>query len=140
MEDGLRTARLGYAILCDQAVSDTTGKNSFVGLFDRIYAPEFPGQHGRCFLGIEVRGIPGLHDLRLLVRDDAGKDLLPPIGPVKIQLSADYGGGTAVLHFDTFPLPKEGQYHLQVEVNGEILGERVLYVERQQRPGGARAS
>jgi len=129
-------ASLGYAVLCDLAITDRVGKNSLVGIFDRInVVGGFPATHGRCFFGIEVHGIPGAHELRVLVRDDEGKDILPAIGPVKLQLSPQFGGGTALIEFAHLKLPRAGQYHLLVELDGVVLGERLLHVVETARPG-----
>jgi hypothetical protein len=127
------TTRVGYAVLCDHAVTDAAGKHVLVGVFDRIFVKETPSTHGRCYFAVELRGIPGKVAVRVLVRDDAGGDILPAIGPLPIPLSNEYGGGNFILEFHSLPLPRLGQYHILVEVDGKVAGERVLYVEK--RPG-----
>jgi len=122
--------RVGYAILCDYAVADDKGKQVLVGVFDRIFVKEAPTTHGRCYLAVELRGIPGKVQVRVLVRDDASHDILPAIGPLSVPLSPEYGGGNFILEFNSLPLPRLGQYHILVEADGKTIGERVLYVEK----------
>ncbi|MGH7163525.1 MAG: DUF6941 family protein [Planctomycetota bacterium] len=127
------SARMGYAVMCDHALMDREGKHTLAGVFDRIFTRAIPGQHGRCWFVSEIRDLPGDHRFRLLVRDDHAKEILPAVGPLRIQCSPDYGSATVVVQIGALPLPVAGQYHFVVEVDGEEIGERVLYVHKGER-------
>jgi hypothetical protein len=129
------TNRLGYLILCD-GHAKVGGKDCILGIFNRIFVQRFPAAHEQCFLAFELWTSPGDHELKVKIVDTDGKDIVPELGPLKMQVSA-VGQGSGAIQLRGLPLAKQGIYNFVMLLDGEQIGERELFVEpvpQQQRP------
>lgn len=126
--------RLGYLILCD-GHSKVGGKDCILGVFNRIFVARFPAQHEQCFLAFELWTSPGKHELRVKISDTDGNDILPPLGPLEMNVST-VGQGSGAIQLRGLPLAKQGIYSFVMLVDGEEIGARDLFVEPvpQQQP------
>ncbi len=120
-------SRLGYVILCD-AHGKVAGKDCIYGVFNRIFVARFPAAHEQCFLAFELWAEPGKHQLQLKILDTDGKDVVPPLGPLDMQVSKA-GQGSGAIQLRQLPLPKAGIYSFVIVVDGEDVGARDLFVE-----------
>ncbi len=119
--------QLGYLILCD-AHGKVGGKDCLYGVFNRIFVGAFPAQHEQCYLAFELWTTPGEHKLNLSVRDTDGEDVVPPMGPLDMQVS-EAGQGSGAVQLRGLPLAKQGIYSFILSVDGEEVGARDLIVE-----------
>ena len=119
--------RLGYVILCD-AHGKVGGKDCIYGVFNRIFVGRFPALHEQCYLAFELWTDPGKHELRVIIRDTDGNDLVPPLGPVDMEVG-EAGQGSGAVQLRGLPLKKAGIYAFILELDGESIGARDLFVE-----------
>lgn len=119
--------KLGYLILCD-GHAKVGGKDCILGVFNRIFVQRFPAQHEQCFLAFELWTAPGKHELKVKIIDTDGKDLVPELGPLEMQVS-QVGQGSGAIQLRGLPLPKQGIYSFIMTVDGEQIGARDLFVE-----------
>jgi len=119
--------KLGYLILCD-AHGKVGGKDCILGVFNRIFVQRFPAQHEQCFLAFELWTAPGDHELKIKIMDTDGADVVPELGPLKMQVSP-VGQGSGAIQLRQLPLAKQGIYSFVMVVDGEQIGARDLFVE-----------
>lgn len=119
--------KLGYLILCD-AHGKVGGKDCILGVFNRIFVQRFPATHDTCFLAFELWTAPGEHELKVKISDTDGNDVVPELGPLKMQVSP-VGQGSGAIQLRGLPLAKQGIYSFIMIVDGEQIGARDLFVE-----------
>ena len=119
--------QLGYLLLCD-AHAKVGEKDCVLGIFNRIFAKRFPTTHEQCYLAFELWADPGEHELRVRIQDTDENDIVPALGPLEMQI-AESGQGSGAIQLKGLPLAKSGIYTFVVEVDGEQLGGRDLFVE-----------
>jgi hypothetical protein len=117
------TLEIAFAVVADDARIDRQGKLSVLGIFEHVWAGDFPALHRGAHLVVKVRGRRteiGVHALRIRFVQEGGTVLVegegtvqfgePPAGVTSIE-------ATAVLAFD-LPLPAPGRYGFEVELDG----------------------
>lgn len=119
--------KLGYLVLCD-AHGKIAGKDCIYGVFNRIYAGRFPAVHEQCFLAFELWTAPGDHKLGVRIRNTDGTDIVPPLGPLDLKV-APVGQASGAIQLRNLPLEKAGIYTFEIQVDGESVGGRDLFVE-----------
>ncbi len=124
--------KIGYLILCD-GHAKVGGKDCILGVFNRIFVQRFTAQHEQCFLAFELWTAPGKHELKVKIVDTDGKDLVPELGPLEMQVSP-VGQGSGAIQLRGLPLPKQGIYSFIMSVDGEQIGARDLFVETVPAP------
>lgn len=119
--------KLGFLILCD-AHGKVGGKDCLYGVFNRIFVGRFPATHEMCYLAFELWTSPGQHKLGVRIRNTDGADVVPPLGPLDMNV-APVGQASGAIQLRHLPLEKPGIYSFVVVVDGEEVGARDLIVE-----------
>ena len=119
--------QIGYLLLCD-GHAKVGGKDCVLGIFNRIFAKRFPTVHDQCYLAFELWADPGKHELKVRIHDTDGNDIVDALGPLDMQI-AESGQGSGAIQLRGLPLQKAGIYTFIVEVDGERVGGRDLFVE-----------
>lgn len=112
-------------VAADYANKTPDGKLNIMGIFNSIYATQFPARHRQLYLIIRLVAILGEmrneHDLRIVFVDSDGNELLNSGGKFKIQHPS--GGKQAVAEFiidvGDLHLPKQGNYEFHLMLNQE---------------------
>lgn len=124
--------RADVVLICDQIIQDAqTGKNSLIGLFDRIFCQNFPAVHPQMFVYTRLRGEPGAQF----------RPALRLVGPSGILLDLNMGevtlGTTGVVELKNqivgLRLPEPGEYRFQTMINDLEAGETRIRVEKVQQ-------
>lgn len=134
---------LTLALLADYANVSQEGKLNVLGVFDAIFAPEFPALHTELHLvlrfeaGPAERGQTKTVEIKLIDQDGrtlgtlSGKMSLPEETPALVM------GVNQILRFQHLVFERPGDYRFDVLVNGEPKGRGVKFrVERQGPPEG----
>jgi hypothetical protein len=121
-------------LIADAVIQDrATGKWSVVGIFDRIFAPQFPCVHPSLAMYVKLSDAVGRYRVRVEFRDGDDKVVSGFEGidlEVKDQLqSVDFGIPTHGL-----PLEKPGRYQFQLYFNGEYVTAAPLDVQKLEPP------
>jgi hypothetical protein len=109
--------------VADYALIDQHGKLSVLGVFEHVWAGQFPTEHRRAHLVVRVRGRRteiGTHLLRIRFVRDRGEVLLQGEGTVRFgepPAGVQHVEATAVLVFD-LPLPAAGRYAFEIALDG----------------------
>ena len=119
--------KLGYLVLCD-AHGKIAGKDCLYGVFNRIFVGRFPAVHEMCYLAFELWTTPGDHKLTVMIRNSDVADVVAPLGPLDMKVSA-VGQASGAIQLRHLPLEKPGIYSFVVAIDGEEMGARDLIVE-----------
>jgi len=121
---------------CD-AAADYAGKLSIIGATDTLVVPALPTRYPRCSIVMRFRVSrieEGEHAVRLLIVDMDGGTVTNVDGRMNIKLSA--GASSAVnliINFNNLELKEEGEYAIEVAVDGMQMSSTPLYVRLAQR-------
>lgn len=127
------------ATLCDSAM-DYNGKLCVLGTFSTLGSRTLPVIHRGCALALRVcfrTADEGKHTLTIRMIDADGKDVIPPPQmPFEVRLGADveFDVRNIILQFEALKFDKDGNYSIEIAVDGQELVSiplRVIYVPNQ---------
>lgn len=127
------------AVIADAANVSQEGKLNILGVFDTIWAREFPCRHAVMVFVLRVRADftdKGAHQLEIRLMDADGAQLFkaegplnvpggPPGRPIKPHVIMGLGG---------ISFPRAGDYSFEVMIDGRHLKSVPLWV--MEAPGG----
>lgn len=133
-----------YALLADTVTFDNTGKASAIGIFDRVFAVNFPTMHRDMTLLVNLEGTiaeKGEHPITVELRDRDGNRLVPPV-EAKVVLGNPHTvqgivrAGIALKMQDVL-FRKPGQYEYVLFADSRFLGRVTFEVQQlRERPLG----
>jgi len=119
--------KVNMIAICDQVIQDvSSGKKSLIGLFDGLFAQNFPVQHPRFFIYTVISAAPGqkvLAALRLLGPTGLAGEV--SYGEVQITSSGKHDLVTELIG-QAFPAP--GDYRVVVMLQDREAGEAKITV------------
>lgn len=114
-----------------------------IGIFDNVRAPSFPIEHPPFFICVEIEFDPSetgaTHTFVFELMDEDGKSVLrfegppaaiprdPHYGPQRVHMTVGMGG----IRFE-----RPGPYRLDVQCDGEVIGQERLPVIQVDAPAG----
>ena len=115
-------------LFADRIIIENNNKKGIIGTFDKFIAQSFPVTFPPWGIYVSLTNISGKHSFAItLLHLETNQIVLPINGEVEsispeqtIELTFNLAGVV-------FPSP--GRYNLSIELGGELLGSRVLYVE-----------
>ena len=124
------------AVLCDSAAA-YHGSLCILGVFDTIWAPNFPVSHHHC--AVAIRALTrdedvGQHQLQARLVDPDGNPVLPDGGPIipvectPVPEETYFVSRNFIFNFNGLPLPSPGQYRVDVTLDGTVLAQIPLQV------------
>ncbi len=127
------TVEVDLAVIADAANVSQEGKLNILGVFDTIWAREFPCRHGAMVFILRVRADfteQGSRQLQVRLMDADGAQLFKAEGP--LQVPAGVPGRAAKPHLimglSGISFPKPGDYSFEVIVDGHHMTSVPLYV------------
>lgn len=121
-------------LISDSVIQDrTTGKYSVIGIFDRIYSPNFPCMHPTVAVYIRLADAFGRYRGRIEFRDAQDQVISSYDG---IELEVKERGHVVEFGFTTqmLPLQKPGKYQFQLYFNGEYAASAPLEAVQVEPP------
>lgn len=115
--------QLRFAFLAEHANVTEDGKLNVLGIFDRLYAPNFPALHRVLYLVASYEADPGdaqaAHEMEVRFIDPDAQAVRDIRGRVEL------GSGKQVVNqlhvFNDLPFQVPGNYEFALVVNGEIV-------------------
>src|SRR5258705_9753888 len=130
----LEEPRVLALLVCDQVIVDRdTGKHSLIGLFEMINVRTFPTNARPSFIYACVAGGHS-NEITYFLRLEA------PDGEVLVEASLDVDewGPTGIFQFEFrrpgVLLSSPGEYPVRLYVEGRVLSERKLFVQKLPEP------
>lgn len=120
--------------LCDAATADQ-GKLNMLGAFDTLWSSKFPVTHPQCTIALRIRFVSiekGEHNIAVNFVDVDGKHIIPPVkGKIKVNFVEDQRSSSTnlILNIQGLKLEKEGQYSIDLAIDGSIKASLPLFVK-----------
>ena len=134
MEGGKENLECISIIVCDEIYRDeSTKKLIIVGTFNTIHAVTFPCRHNKMNVLFSVTSGRGDYDVSLTVEHGAtGSPIAEIRGPMHFDNPLQIADVNVEFHGLEFPEP--GKYWVTLKVEGEILRQRPILIERLRLP------
>ncbi len=128
------------AVLCD-AATDDRGKLNLLGAFDTIITPQLPAVHPQCSIALRVTFSSedeGPHKMRLSFVDADGRNVMPPMPPVPVdvQLPDDSHFLTRnfIVNIQQMKFAQPGLYSIDIFLDAEQKASIPLLVRHTPPP------
>ncbi len=134
--------KIQIAALCDGA-ADYGGKLNLLGVFDTIYAAQFPAVHPQCSIAVRanfVRIEEGHHKVKINFVDADGRFVMPGIEiPVHVAMPADSGLAVrnTIVNIQQLRFDRPGQYSIDIAFDGRLEASLPLHVKFPPNPTAA---
>jgi hypothetical protein len=127
-------------LICDYTIRDgETGKVSVVGIFDRIFAADFPALHPGVFVYVNMADVEGEYTIGLeLLRSDTMKRL--GYGEQGVTYTDRLAGAELVFDLRQLIFEEPGKYEFRVYANGAHIGGKPFNVVQVKSGGGDESS
>ena len=122
-------------IVCEGVVEDARSHNKCIlNLFNGIWAARVPVMHDRLTVFLALTDIHGELPFRLTFGQHGKEPVFTFQGKVEAGNPRDVAD--LVLNMRQVPLPAFGEYAVNVEVSGEMVGTRRVQVLQAKKPEG----
>lgn len=122
-------------IVCEGVVEDARSHNKCIlNLFNVIWTQTVPTKHDRLTVFIALTDIHGELPLRLTFGRHGKKPIIDFKGTVKAESPRDVAD--LVLDMRQVPIPAFGEFAVDIEVAGEIVGTRRVLVRQPTKSEG----
>jgi hypothetical protein len=114
-------------LLCDSVMRDAqTGKAIIHGVFDRIWATNFPAVHKSCaaYFRIRIDDVSRDYKLELVVVTPSG--LRQPMPEIPLAVANSLAEGN--INIEGLPLPEAGSYEIELRINKSRVARFFLTV------------
>ncbi len=131
--------QLEILTFCDAAV-EYAGRLNLLGASDTIVAAEFPFRYAHCALAMRMRAArieAGDHAVRVMVINADGAPILDVQGQMQVRFIGAFDGAMhLIINAQNLEFASEGEYSIEVAVDGIQLGSSPLFVRTpaQTRP------
>ena len=137
--------KLNFLHVCDYASFSVGGKLNILGIFKNINTPKVPVVHPQLFVVTNITitkpNNAGNYKEIIKIVDNEGDDILKPLEfnlkpssnkerPGKKKKDIQIG---VVAEINNIQFSKEGNYKVQVNINGKLIGETSLTVTLRKR-------
>ena len=121
-------------LIADAVIQDRqTGKWSVIGIFDKIYGPDFPCVHPTLALYIKFADAQGRYRVKVEFRDSEDKRISAFEG-IEFEAKDRLRGGDLGFSTHGLPLQKPGRYQFQLYLNDEFSASVPLDVFKIEAP------
>ncbi|MBI1280554.1 MAG: hypothetical protein GC179_20695 [Anaerolineaceae bacterium] len=113
-------------LAADFANHETSGKLNVLGVFNRIYAKEFPAKHRRLYLvariTASIREFDTDYDLQIVLVDTDGNEVAAQQGQIRIPRpeSGKTAQADLIIEVADLPFSKQGDYEFTLIINREV--------------------
>lgn len=122
-------------LFADRVITENTNKKGIIGTFNRFMSPQFPIAFPPWAIFAALTNAAGKHDFALTLANVESNQVVLPING-EFECAADDDVIELTFNVVGAVFPKPGRYSLSFHVDGELLGSRILFVERMEQPVG----
>lgn len=133
---------LQLAVLCDYTTVSQEGKLSILGIFERIYARQFPARHRKMELAMQIRcsraDIGHERDVQVHLVDQDGHVIVQSQGNIGIPADVQHPPTINIVQiFEDVEFPAPGPYSFNIYLSGRQVAALSLDLVQIQddRPG-----
>lgn len=123
--------QLEILTFCDAAV-EYAGRLNLLGASDTILVNELPFRYAHCALAMRLRAArieQGEHTVRVMIINADGDPILNVQGQMQVRLASGSSGAMhLIINAQNLEFTAEGEFSIEVAVDGIQLGSSPLYV------------
>lgn len=132
----MRVPTVKSILICDQIIDDAiTRKKTLVGIFERLFAHQFPVQHGMLGIFFQVTEAAGDFDFSMELADLDQEHVMGVAELPRARIDNAAGVSSFALSFQGLRFDHPGTYEFRLWCNKELIGQLPLQVV--QLPSGA---
>jgi len=121
---------LVYSVLCDEVRQEINGKFIFIGVFQNLWAQQFPAVHHRmCIANSWYNGIGEFEARSAIIAPDKKTKVVESV-PVKIKLTEENRGSIVVNFFQNVRFPEPGLYWVEITLNDMLVTRYPFRVDK----------
>ena len=121
--------KLNFLIVCETAFPSQEGNLNIIGIFENVFAPNFPAIHPKMTIVFNVSGNIGEYAFDLSIKGPDKKEIIPSVrGGFNIAgQNTKFGfiGNLVNLKFTT-----EGTYSVDLSINDRLIGRTQFRVAK----------
>lgn len=111
------------ATLCDYTMVSQEGKLSILGIFERVFARQFPARHRRMELAMQIKcslaDIGHERDIQVVLIDQDGRQILQSVGSLNLPPDVAQPPTLNIIQvFEDVGFPEPGRYSFNVYLSG----------------------
>ena len=116
-------------LVADSVLQDrATGKWSVIGIFDRIFAAQFPCVHPVVAIYVKISDAVGRYKVRVEFRDAEEDRCVSTFEGIDLEVKDRLQGAEFGIATHGLPLQKPGRYLFQLHLNDEYVASAPLTV------------
>ena len=109
-------------LLCDE-VLNSSGKNSLIGIFDKVTSAVFPAVHFRLYIYAKLADGAGTYELRVQYVDvDESKAIIDAVIPQPVEWKAEGEPLDITIQQQGLPIPHPGRYEFRLFLDNHFIG------------------
>ncbi|MDZ4816975.1 MAG: hypothetical protein SGI71_11995 [Verrucomicrobiota bacterium] len=112
-------------LVCD-AIANSSGKNSLIGVFNRIWASQFPCIYPHMSVYLRMRLTTGSYQFEIQIIDSDQHIIFRTNPPMEAVVGVDDVTREFSIHLSQIAFPNPGEYWFQCLVNGRVV-ESIFY-------------
>ena len=130
-------AEVVHVFICDRAYEDDRGQPCVIGMFDHIWAPQFPLNHPHMAIAVQMLGHQHeTYDLTVNVVNPENKVILSASYDAPEPLSG-IGQGFVSLALTDTPFETPGRYTVRISSEGRVVASKPLVLQHAVDPARA---
>jgi len=121
-------------LFADRVIVENNGKKGVIGTFNNFFAQTFPAVFPSWGVYAAATNLSGKHEFALtLFRPDTNQVVMPINGQFDAKNRVDVV--ELIFQVNGVVFPDEGKYALNFNIDGELIGSRVLVVSKTDAMG-----
>jgi len=123
-------------LFADRIITEDNNKKGIIGTFNRFMAPEFPIIFPPWGIYIALTNLSGKHSFDLILKNMDNEQIVLPINGEFESRNQDEMIELP-LNFTGIAFPNPGRHILALSIDGDLVGTRMLSVEKIDPPNQA---
>ncbi|MCW7475541.1 DUF6941 family protein [Leptospira levettii] len=130
----MNSPTLHAIIFADRVIEEKNNKKGIIGTFDTIFAPNFPVTALPWGVYVALSGIENIVQFSLTLQ---GNDAKNPLIRLDGELKSNSKDSMIELplNFENVTFPEPGEYTFSLQVDGKVVGARVIKLMIANMPG-----
>ena len=127
--------KINAMLLCDSVITEVgTNKKSLIGIFENIYAQNFPYRHYHLSVYIKFTSAQGKYHFRFELVDISNDKVIGKGEISELNVSDKLGSYELVFNLMGLQFDHEGKYEFRIFADDKIFGNKLFNVIKTPQP------